>query len=64
MPIGKLSTPMIREWRATLLGKGVSVTTAAKAYWFLRAVLMTATEEDKILRVILWRGMLCGIYLS
>ena len=40
---------MIREWRATLLGNGVSVSTAAKAYRFLRAVLMTAAEEDKIL---------------
>ena len=49
MPVGKLSTPMIREWRATLLANGVSVSTAAKAYRFLRAVLMTAAEEDKIL---------------
>lgn len=49
VPVGKLSTPMIREWRATLLGNGVSVSTAAKAYRFFRAVLMTAAEEDKIL---------------
>jgi hypothetical protein len=49
VPVGKLSTPMIREWRATLLSEGVSATTAAKAYRFLRAVLMTAAEEDKIL---------------
>jgi integrase len=49
VPVGKLSAPMIREWRATLLGNGVSVSTAAKAYRFLRAVLMTAAEEDKIL---------------
>ena len=49
VPVGKLSTPMIREWRATLLGQGVSVSTAAKAYRFLRAILMTAAEEDKIL---------------
>lgn len=49
VPVGKLSTPMIREWRAGLLNKGVSVSTAAKAYRFLRAVLMTATEEDNIL---------------
>ena len=48
-PVGKLSTPMVREWRATLLAEGVSVSTAAKAYRFLRAVLMTAAEEDKIL---------------
>ena len=40
---------MIREWRAKLLGDGVSVSVAAKAYRLLRAVLMTAVEEDKIL---------------
>jgi len=44
VPVGKVSTAMIREWRATL---PVSVT--AKAYRLLRAVLMTAVEEDKIL---------------
>ena len=49
VPIGKLSAAMIREWRAKLLGNGVSVTVAAKAYRLLRAVLMTAVEEDKIL---------------
>ncbi len=49
VPIGKLSTTMIREWRAALLGNGVSVSMAAKAYRLLRAVLMTAVEEDKIL---------------
>ena len=38
-PIGKLSTPMIRKWRADLLGNGVSVSMAAKAYRLLRAVL-------------------------
>ena len=49
MPIGKLSTPMIRKWRADLLSNGVSVSMAAKAYRLLRAVLATAVEEDKIL---------------
>ena len=49
MPTGKLSPAMVREWRAELLGNGVSVTMAAKAYRLLRAVLTTATEEDKIL---------------
>ena len=48
VPLGKLSTPMIRQWRATLLGNGVSVSVAAKAYRLLRAVLMTTTEDDKI----------------
>ena len=49
VPIGKMSTAMIRQWRAKLLGDGVSVSMAAKAYRLLRAVLMTAVEEDKIL---------------
>jgi Phage integrase, N-terminal SAM-like domain len=48
-PIGRLSTQMIREWRATLLANGVSVSVAAKAYRLLRAILMTAVEDDKIL---------------
>ena len=49
VPIGKMSTAMIRQWRAKLLAEGVSVSMAAKAYRLLRAVLMTAVEEDKIL---------------
>ena len=49
VPLGKLSTPMIREWRASLLAGGISVSMAAKAYRLLRAVLTTAVEEDKIL---------------
>lgn len=49
VPLGKLSTAMIREWRSNLLDDGVSVSVAAKAYRLLRAVLTTAVEEDKIL---------------
>ena len=49
VPIGKLSTAMIRKWRADLLDRGVSVSMAAKAYRLLRAVLTTAVEEDKLL---------------
>jgi len=49
VPLGELSTAMIRQWRAGLLAEGVSVSTAAKAYRLLRAVLMTAVEEDRIL---------------
>ncbi|MEX5713776.1 tyrosine-type recombinase/integrase [Parafrankia sp. FMc6] len=51
VPIGRLTTPMVREWRATLLDKGVSVGTAAKAYRLLRAILMTAVKEDEMIRV-------------
>jgi integrase len=49
VPVGKLSTQMIRQWRATLLANGVSVSVTAKAYRLLRAILMTAVDDDKIL---------------
>jgi Phage integrase, N-terminal SAM-like domain len=49
VPVGKLSTRQIREWRATLLSNGVSVSVAAKAYRLLRAILTTAAEDDKLL---------------
>lgn len=47
--IGKITIQMIRAWRSDLLERGTSVSTAAKAYRFLRAVLMTAAEEDKLI---------------
>jgi hypothetical protein len=47
--LGKLPTALVREWRAEMLSKGRSVSAAAKAYRLLRAVLMTATNEDHIL---------------
>ena len=49
VPLGRLSTAMIREWRAKLIRSGVSVSMAAKAYRLLRSILATAVEEDKIL---------------
>jgi integrase len=49
VPLGRLTTPMIREWRAKLLRGGVSISMAAKAYRLLRLILTTAVEEDKIL---------------
>lgn len=49
VPVGRMTAKLVREWRATLLADGVSVSVAAKAYRLLRAVLMTAVEEDKIL---------------
>jgi hypothetical protein len=49
VPLGKLTTPMIREWRAGLLADGVSDSMGAKSYRLLRAVLTTAVEEDKII---------------
>ena len=47
--LGQLSTPLIRDWLGTLADSGVSATSRAKAYRLLRAVLMTAVDEDKIL---------------
>lgn len=49
IPLGNLDTPLIREWRATLLGEGVSPGMVAKAYRLLRAVLWTAVKEDELL---------------
>jgi integrase len=47
--LGKLTTEMIRQWRAALLDSGVSQMQTAKAYRLLRAVLMTAVDEDQII---------------
>jgi len=49
VPIGKITTQAVRQWRAELLSRGVSATVAAKAYRLLRAVLTTAVEDDKLL---------------
>jgi integrase len=49
VPLGKIDTPLVREWRAKLLSEGVSESTTAKAYRFVRSVLMTAVNEDRIL---------------
>jgi integrase len=49
--VGRITSPMVREWRAELLESGVSVSGAAKAYRLLRAVLMTAMKEDEMIRV-------------
>ena len=44
-----LDTAMVRAWRTALLESGVSATMTAKAYRLLRAVLMTAAEDDEII---------------
>ena len=49
--VGRLTTPMIREWRSALIASGASKSMAAKAYRFLRAVLNTAVKEDELIRV-------------
>ncbi len=47
--LGKLSTAVIRQWRADRLAVGVSESVTAKSYRLLRAILNTAVDEDKIL---------------
>lgn len=47
--VGDIKTSMVREWRTALLDSGVSASVTAKAYRLLRAVLMTATDEDGML---------------
>jgi integrase len=48
--IGRISTPLVRSWRAEL-GQKSSEVMAAKAYRLLRAVLNTAVREDELIRV-------------
>jgi hypothetical protein len=47
--VGKVSAALVREWRAKLLAKGVSVSMAAKAYRLLRAIMTTAVDDDGLL---------------
>lgn len=49
--LGKLSTAIIRQWRADRLAAGVSESVTAKAYRFLRAVLIyqrATSEADRM----------------
>lgn len=47
--LSAIDTPMVRQWRSDLLRAGVSESMTAKAYRLLRAVLMTAASEDKMI---------------
>jgi integrase len=47
--LGKLSTSVIRQWRASRIAAGVSASVTAKSYRLLRAAMNTAVNEDKIL---------------
>jgi integrase len=47
--LNKITTAVVREWRATLISGGLSQTMAAKAYRLLRAILMTAAVEDRLI---------------
>lgn len=47
--LGKITTSVVREWRADLLEDGVSQSVTAKSYRLLRAIFNTAVDEDRIL---------------
>jgi len=47
--LGKITTAVVREWRADLLEDGVSQSVTAKCYRLLRAIFNTAVDEDRIL---------------
>ena len=51
VPLGRVDTPMVRDWRSQLLAAGVSESVTAKCYRLLRAILMTAVNEDQAIRV-------------
>jgi len=48
--LGRLTTALVRRWRADLLAAGASESIAAKCYRLLRAVLNTAATEDRIIK--------------
>jgi integrase len=48
--LGRLTTALVRRWRADLLDAGASESIAAKCYRLLRAVLNTAVTEDRIIK--------------
>ncbi|MEU7892246.1 site-specific integrase [Nonomuraea sp. NPDC049152] len=48
--LGKIDTSAVREWRTALISNGVGASEVAKAYRFLRAVLMTAADDRIIPR--------------
>lgn len=48
--LGRLTTALVRRWRADVLAAGASESIAAKCYQLLRAVLNTAASEDRIIR--------------
>jgi hypothetical protein len=43
--LGKITTALVREWRADLLEDGVSLSVTAKSYRLLRAIFNTAVRR-------------------
>jgi hypothetical protein len=48
--LSAIDPAMVRTWRARLLDTGVSQSMLAKSYRLLRAILMTAVEQDELIR--------------
>jgi len=51
VPLGKLDTAVVRQWRAAAIHAGTSPTMVAKSYRLLRAILNTAVTEDELIPV-------------
>jgi integrase len=49
IPLARLDTATMREWRAARLQAGVSPTMVAKSYRLLRAILNTVVTEDELI---------------
>ncbi|MCE7011515.1 site-specific integrase [Kibdelosporangium philippinense] len=48
--LADLSARTVRKWRKALLESGVGEVTVAKAYRFLKAVMNTALDDDKLIK--------------
>ncbi|MFG2300286.1 hypothetical protein [Actinacidiphila glaucinigra] len=49
-PLRDITTPQVRRWRTTLLGRGVDGATVAKAYQILRAIMNAALDDGLVQR--------------
>lgn len=49
VPLGRLTTAVVRGWHAQILNDGVGPSTVAKCYRLLRAILNTAIEDRHII---------------
>ena len=48
--LSAIDPAMVRTWRSRLLDSGVSQSMMAKSYRLLRAILMTAVDQDELIR--------------
>ena len=48
VPLGRLTTTAVRRWHADLVSRGPGLSTAAKCYRLLRAILNTAVEDHHL----------------